>query len=242
MEKVRLQKFFTENGILSRRAAEDEIIAGRVTVNGAVARLGDKIDPATDTVAYLGKAIHPRKKAYTYVMLNKPRGYISSVSDPEGRRCVVELLDGVKTRVYPVGRLDRVSEGLLLLTDDGTLTNRLTHPSHSIGKVYRVKVDGTVTDEQLATLTSPLVIEGYRIKPVDVRATFAADGTSTILHMTLHEGRNRQIRHMCDAVGLTIRRLTRVSIGELKLNGLGVGKWRYLTPDEIDYLYRITKG
>lgn len=242
MEKIRLQKFFTDNGILSRRAAEAEIAAGNVTVNGHIAQVGDKVDPSADTVAYRGRIIRPERKKFTYIMLNKPRGYISSVSDPEGRRCVTDLLDGVSARVYPVGRLDRVSEGLLLLTDDGALTNRLTHPSHSIGKVYRVKVDGHVTDEQIATLSSPVDIDGYTTKPAEVRAKLLEDEDATVLHITLHEGRNRQIRHLCDAAGLTVRRLIRVSVGQLKLGGLGSGKWRYLEQEEVEYLYRATKG
>ena len=242
MEKIRLQKFFTDNGILSRRAAEAEIAAGNVTVNGHVAQVGDKVDPSADTVAYRGRIIRPERKKFTYIMLNKPRGYISSVSDPEGRRCVTDLLDGVSARVYPVGRLDRVSEGLLLLTDDGALTNRLTHPSHSIGKVYRVKVDGHVTDEQIATLSSPVDIDGYTTKPAEVRAKLLEGENATVLHITLHEGRNRQIRHLCDAAGLTVRRLIRVSVGQLKLGGLGSGKWRYLEQEEVEYLYRATKG
>lgn len=242
MEKIRLQKFFTDNGVLSRRAAEAEIAAGNVTVNGHVAQVGDKVDPSSDVVAYRGKIIRPERKKYTYIMLNKPRGYITSVSDPEGRKCVTDLLTGVSARVYPVGRLDRVSEGLLLLTDDGTLTNRLTHPSHSIGKVYRVKVDGHVSEEQIATLSSPVEIDGYTTRPAEVRATPLEDEDATVLHITLHEGRNRQIRHLCDAAGLTVRRLIRVSIGNLKLGGLGSGKWRYLEQEEIDYLHRATKG
>ena len=242
MEKIRLQKFFTDNGVLSRRAAEAEIAAGNVTVNGHTAQVGDKVDPSSDVVAYRGKTIRPERKNYTYIMLNKPRGYISSVSDPEGRKCVTDLLTGVSARVYPVGRLDRVSEGLLLLTDDGALTNRLTHPSHSIGKVYRVKVDGHVSEEQIAILSSPVEIDGYTTRPAEVRSTPLEGEEATVLHITLHEGRNRQIRHLCDAAGLTVRRLIRVSIGNLKLGGLGSGKWRYLEQEEIDYLHRATKG
>ena len=242
MEKIRLQKFFTDNGLLSRRAAEAEIAAGQVTVNGHTAQVGDKIDPASDTVSWRGKIIRPQKKKFTYIMLNKPRGYISAVSDPEGRRCVTDLLDGVDVRVYPVGRLDRVSEGLLLLTDDGELTNRLTHPRHSIGKVYRVKVDGKVSAKQQEILSSSIDIDGYMTRPAEVRVDPSEGEDASILHITLHEGRNRQIRHLCDAAGLTIRRLIRVSVGNLKLDGLASGKWRYLEQNEIDYLYRATKG
>ena len=174
-------------------------------------------------------------------MLNKPRGYLSSTSDNRGRKCVTDLLEGVDARVYPVGRLDMISEGMLLLTDDGELKNRLTHPSHSIGKLYRVKVAGSVSEGQHEILCSPLEIDGYKIKPVDVVIS-GEDETGTVLKMTLFEGRNRQIRKMCEQAGLTVKRLSRVSIGELKLDGLPVGKWRYLEDNEVEYLYKATKG
>ncbi len=239
MEKIRLQKFFSDNGIMSRRACEAELAAGHIAVNGVTAVLGDKIDPEHDTVTYLGKKIHARRKQYTYIMLNKPRGYITTMADPQGRHCVTELLDGVSARVYPIGRLDRVSEGLLLLTDDGTLTNRLTHPKHNIPKIYRVKVEGHPTEEQIKKLSSPMIIDDYEIQPVEITATPCE--ADTVLHMALYEGRNRQIRKMCEAAGITIRRLSRVAIGQLKLNGLAVGKWRHLEQEEIDYLYRSTR-
>ena len=151
-----------------------------------------------------------------------------------------DLLDGVDARVYPVGRLDMISEGMLLLTDDGELKNRLTHPRHTIGKVYRVKVAGSVSESQYDILTSPLEIDGYTIKPVEVTVT-DEDESGTVLKMTLFEGRNRQIRKMCEEAGLTVKRLSRVSIGNLKLDGLPVGKWRYLEREEVDYLYKATK-
>ena len=174
-------------------------------------------------------------------MLNKPRGYLSSTNDDRGRKCVTDLLDGVDARVYPVGRLDMISEGMILLTDDGELKNRLTHPSHQIGKVYRVKVGGAVSEEQMNILTSPLVIDGYKIKPVDVIIS-SEDESGTVLKMTLFEGRNRQIRKMCEQAGLTVKRLSRVSIGSLKLDGLPVGKWRYLEDSEVEYLYKATRN
>ena len=239
MEKIRLQKFFSENGVMSRRACEEELEKGSILVNGRVARLGDTVDPERDTVVFNARIIRPRKKKFTYIMLNKPRGYITSLTDPQGRKCVTELLNGVHTRVYPVGRLDRVSEGLLLLTDDGVLTNRLTHPSHTIPKIYRVKIAGHPTNEQIGLLSSPLVIDGYKIKPVEVEVT--PEEADTVLHMYLYEGRNRQIRKMCEIAGITVKRLSRVAIGQLRLNGLAVGKWRYLEQEEVDYLYRSTK-
>ena len=240
MEKIRLQKFIADSGLMSRRAAEAEIERGAVSVNGHVAKIGTKIDPASDVVTYKGKRIRYEKKKYTYIMLNKPRGYLSSTTDDRGRKCVTDLLTDVDARVYPVGRLDLISEGMLLLTDDGELKNRLTHPSHTIPKIYRVKVGGSVTQEQYDILTSPLEIDGYKIKPVDVIVT-GEDETGTVLKMTLFEGRNRQIRKMCEAADLTVKRLSRVSIGNLKLDGLPVGKWRYLDDSEVDYLYKSTK-
>jgi 23S rRNA pseudouridine2605 synthase len=240
MEKIRLQKYMADAGIMSRRAAEEEIKNGNVSVNGHVATLGTKIDPRNDVIAYRGKRIRYEKKEYTYIMMNKPRGYLCSTTDDRGRKCVTDLLDGVDARVYPVGRLDLVSEGILLLTDDGELKNRLTHPKHTIGKVYRVKVAGKVSDEQMEILTSPLVIDDYKIQPVAVTVSGEDEG-GTVLKMTLFEGRNRQIRKMCEAAGLTVKRLSRISIGNLKLDGLPVGKWRYLEQHEIDYLYKATK-
>ena len=240
MEKIRLQKYMADAGIMSRRAAEEEIKNGNVSVNGHVAELGSKIDPRNDVVAYRGKRIRYEKKEYTYIMMNKPRGYLCSTTDDRGRKCVTDLLEGVDARVYPVGRLDLVSEGILLLTDDGELKNRLTHPKHAIGKVYRVKVAGKVSDEQMEILTSELVIDGYKIQPVVVNVS-SEDESGTVLKMTLFEGRNRQIRKMCEAADLTVKRLSRISIGNLKLDGLPVGKWRYLEQSEVDYLYKATK-
>ena len=240
MEKIRLQKYMADAGIMSRRAAEEEIKNGNVSVNGHVAELGTKIDPRNDVVAYRGKRIRYEKKEYTYIMMNKPRGYLCSTTDDRGRKCVTDLLDGVSARVYPVGRLDLVSEGILLLTDDGELKNRLTHPKHTIGKVYRVKIAGKISDEQMEILSSELVIDGYKIQPVDVVVS-GEDETGTVLKMTLFEGRNRQIRKMCEAANLTVKRLSRISIGNLKLDGLPVGKWRYLEKHEVDYLYKATK-
>ena len=225
---------------MSRRAAEEEIKNGNVAVNGHVAETGTKVDPASDVVTVRGKRIRYERREYTYIMLNKPRGYLCSTSDDRGRKCVTELID-VDARIYPVGRLDLISEGMLLLTDDGELKNRLTHPSHSLAKVYRVKVAEPVGEEEYEILTSPLEIDGYTIKPVDVMIG-ASDESGTVLKMTLQEGRNRQIRKMCEQAGLTVKRLARVSIGNLKLNNLPVGKWRYLTEDEIEYLRRATRS
>ena len=231
-DPIRLQKFFTDCGVLSRRAAEAEILAGNVTVNGVPAALGDKVDPDTDVVEYRGKHVRPRASLpHRYLMLNKPRGYVTTLKDEKGRRTVRELVKGAGTRLYPVGRLDMDSEGLLLMTDDGELTNRLTHPKHEIPKIYHVTVSPSPTPEILAALAAPMELDGYRLLPIGVRPL-----SRDVLELTLHEGRNRQIRRMCDAVGLSVRQLRRVAIGSLTLGELPLGKWRELTEDEVAYL------
>ena len=237
METVKLQKYFSDCAVMSRRAAEEEIKKGKVTVNGEVAELGLRIDPARDTVIYKGKKISPPKREKTYILLNKPRGTVTTLSDEKGRPTVISLLQGLNIRVYPVGRLDFDSDGLLLLTDDGELTNRLTHPKHQIPKIYHVTVKGEVNAEQLKKLSSELVIDGYKILPVETEI-IKKEPSSTTLKMTLFEGRNRQIRKMCALCGLTVTRLTRVSIGTISLGNLPTGKWRYLTEAEIEYLKR----
>ncbi len=240
MEKIRLQKFISDAGIMSRRAAEEEIKNGNISINGHIAPLGTKVDPSSDTVTYRGKKILYKKSEHTYIMMNKPRGYLSSTFDDRGRKCVTDLLEGINSRVYPVGRLDLISEGMLLLTDDGELKNKLTHPSYSLPKLYRVKVSGEVSEAQMDILTSPLVIDGYKIRPVDVKI-HSIDESGTVLRMTLFEGRNRQIRKMCEQADLTVKRLSRLSIGNLSLDGLAVGKWRHLTPEEVEYLKKSTR-
>ena len=233
-EKLRLQKYFSDCGLLSRRAAEAEIQAGKVLVNGSVAQLGDKIDPDTDTVTYQGKPVRPRaNQEYLYVMLNKPRGYITTSKDERGRKTVTDLTRSVGSRIYPVGRLDMDSEGLLLLTDDGEFANHLTHPRHEIPKIYHVTLSPPPTEEQLQSLARPMELDGYSLLPVGVEVL-----SKDTLEMTLYEGRNRQIRRMCESVGLRVTQLRRVAIGELKLGALPLGKWRTLTADEVEYLFR----
>ena len=236
-EPIRLQKYFSDCGVLSRRAAEAEILSGRVLVNGTPASLGDKIDPETDIVEYRGKRILPREdKPHLYVMLHKPRGVVSTAKDEKGRRNVTELVKIPGARLYPIGRLDMDSDGLLLMTDDGELTNRLTHPRHEIPKIYHVTITTPPTEEQLRALRAPMELDGYRLLPVGVKVI-----GNNILEMELYEGRNRQIRRMCQAVGLKIKQLTRIRIGKLELGDLPLGKWRYLTEDEVAYLYRSVK-
>lgn len=236
MEKIRIQKFFTDNGIMSRRAAEREILAGKVKVNGDTALIGQKIDPARDRVEYSGRLIEPAVfREYTYIMLNKPRGYLSSASDDRGRRCVTELVSDCGSRVYPVGRLDMDSDGLLLMTDDGALAYRLTHPRHEIPKLYRVTLRGELTDSEIDCLRQPTELDGYRLAPVTVKLLTRGGGI-TVISMTLREGRNRQIRRMCEMCGLIVLRLTRIAVGSITLGNLREGCWRRLTDDEIKYL------
>ena len=238
--EIRLQKYFTDCGVLSRRAAEAEIAAGRVRVNGEVAQIGAKIDPAKDTVTYKGKVVEAKTERGIYVMLNKPRGYVTTMSDDRGRKCITELISDIEERVYPVGRLDMDSDGLLLLTNDGELTNFLTHPKHEIGKVYHVKVKGKLTGDQIREVGKPIEIDGMETKPVRVTLV-STDRDSSTLEMTLFEGRNRQIRRMCEARGIEILRLCRISIGEIALGNLAPGKWKYLTHSQVAYLKNAMK-
>ena len=236
MENIRIQKFFTDNAVMSRRAAEAAIQDGRVSVNGETALIGQKIDPEQDVVTLDGKVIRPTNIQKTYIMLNKPRGYVTTLSDEQGRRTVAELVQDCGARVYPVGRLDMDSEGLLLLTNDGELTLRLTHPRHEIPKIYHVTIRGEIDDERLDKLKNVRRIDNYNLAPVGIHLLSRERGESCI-EFTLYEGRNRQIRKMCQAVDLKITRLRRVAIGELKLGSLPCGKWQHLTQKQIDYLY-----
>ncbi|MBQ3483332.1 MAG: rRNA pseudouridine synthase [Clostridia bacterium] len=236
MEPIRLQKFFTDCGILSRRAAEAAIRAGEVRVNGAIATIGQKIDPERDAVEYRGAPLVWRAAPERhYILLNKPRGFVTTLSDEKARRTVRDLVASLGHRVYPVGRLDMDSDGLLLLTDDGALTERLTHPRHEIPKYYTVTVKGAVSDGQLAALNAPFVLDGYQTRAAKV-AHMGKEGNDSLLSFELYEGRNRQIRRMCEQTGLRILRLTRTAIGRIALGDLPVGQYRALTEDEISYL------
>lgn len=236
MEKMRIQKYLSLCGVTSRRAAEDDIKRGFVYVNGKLCEIGQTIDPSFDTVTYKGKKIvQKRENDRIYIMLNKPRGYITTTSDELGRKTVLDLVSDIPERIYPIGRLDRDSEGLLLMTNDGELTNILTHPTHRIPKIYHVKFKGKITEEQLEVLRSPLVIDGYKIKPVQTDIVRMNDN-ETVLEFTLFEGRNRQIRKMADAAELKILRLTRIAVGNIKLGNLAPGKYRYLTGKQVKYL------
>ena len=225
----RLQKILSSAGICSRRKAEEYLAAGRVTVNGLPAALGDKADPKKDTVAVDGEVI-ARPSAHTYIMLHKPRGYVTTLSDEKGRKTVAELVADCPARVWPVGRLDMDSEGLLLLTDDGELTHRLTHPSHEIQKEYHVKVTGDV-GRALPVLTKPMVVDGE-----DMAADRVEQTGSQSLTIVIHQGKNRQVRRMCAAAGLTVVRLVRKKEGSVALGDLKLGTWRHLTNEELTAL------
>ena len=236
MESIKLQKYFTDCGIMSRRAAEKEIEDGKVRVNDEIATPGMRIVPGVDEVTYLGKPVlMPKFKKNIYVMLNKPRGYLTTMSDDRGRHTVAELVADIDARVYPVGRLDMDSEGLLLLTNDGDLALKLTHPRHEIPKIYHVKVAGTVSKETLKTLNREMEIDGYKLLPVKTEL-ISVKSDHSVLRMTLFEGRNRQIRKMCEAVDLEVLRLFRIAIGDISLGDIAPGKWRYLTSSQVKYL------
>jgi len=245
-EEIRLQKFISDCGVLSRRAAEEEIKAGHVTVNGEKAELGQKVDPVHDVVC-LGRRriclplVHGQRQ-YTYILLHKPVGYVTTMADEQGRPSIADLLQGVKKRLYPVGRLDMYSDGLLLCTDDGELTNRLTHPSHSVEKIYLATITGKLTAEQIRALGEPIDIDGRMTRPVETRRMAECtvnQKPATVVQFTLLEGRNRQIRRMCEAHDQKVLRLTRIRMGKIDLGTLPSGKWRYLTEEEIAYLKDI---
>lgn len=232
----RLQKLLSAAGVCSRRTAEGYITAGRVTVNGLPAALGQRADWERDEICLDGRPIGSRA-APVYLMLNKPRGYVTTLSDERGRRTTAELVRNCGARVYPVGRLDLNSEGLLLMTNDGALAQRMTHPSHEVSKTYYVSVSGAVEGaaERLSALQD---LEGEAIRPAQVSVLSAA-GEEAELSVTIHEGKNRQVRRMCAACGLTVRRLRRVREHTLELGALPSGVWRYLTEEEIRELRRL---
>ncbi len=222
----RLQKLLSAAGECSRRQAEGYIQAGRVTVNGQTAQLGDRADPARDRVELDGKPVLTRS-GRTYIMLNKPRGYVTTLSDEKGRKTVAELVADCPARVWPVGRLDMDSEGLLLLTDDGALTHRLTHPAHQVEKEYQVRVIGDL-ERALPLLSAPVWSEGEELTADRVERT----GRDTVT-VVIHQGKNRQVRRMCAAAGLKVNRLRRVREGAVRLGGLRPGQWRPLTAAEL---------
>ena len=235
---IKIQKYFTDCGVLSRRAAEEAIKRGEVTVNGARAELGMRIETDSDVVEYRGKRLKASANKKICIMLNKPRGFVTTMADEKGRRSVDMLVSDIGERIYPVGRLDMDSDGLLLMTNDGELANMLTHPRHSIPKIYKVWVKGSLTDENMRILRSALVIDGYKIRPVKsvILKNAEHERGFSVIEMTLFEGRNRQIRKMCAMAGLEVDRLSRIAYGSLRLGDLPEGRWRKLTDAEIKYL------
>lgn len=231
MAEVRLQKLLSERGVASRRKAEELIEQGRVKVNGRVAKLGDKADDRRDVILVAGKRLG-RAEAPVYILLHKPRGYITTMSDEKGRKCVEELVRDVGVRVYPIGRLDKDSEGMLLLTNDGDFANLIMHPSHHVAKTYRVTVREKVSEDALVALSVGVQLEDGKTAPAQVSVLEEEPGR-TVLQITIYEGRNRQIRRMCEAVNLTVARLKRTAIGPLRLGMLGQGRWRELTAQEV---------
>lgn len=232
--KVRLQKYLSDCGVMSRRKAEEEIKKGTITVNNKPCELGQKVDDS-DIIVFNGKIIERTTDVKSYYILNKPRGYVTTMSDERGRKCIADLIKDIPQRVYPVGRLDLNSEGLVILTNDGDVANRLMHPKGNVEKIYMCKVRGTVTNEQLTKLRSALVLDGYTIMPVEVTVENVMEG-GTVLKFPLKEGRNRQIRKMCEQCGLEVMRLRRISIGKITLGGLHTGAILELSKQQIDYL------
>ncbi len=236
--EVRLQKFMAEQGIASRRKSEDLIRAGKVKVNGHIAVIGQKINPKKDLVTVgKQKIVPPKTRNMVYIMLNKPRGYVTTVSDEYDRKTVMDLISDIKERIYPVGRLDKDSEGLLIMTNDGSFTNCLTHPSHGLAKVYRVTVRPAIDDEILYNLRNGIVIDGRKTAQADV-TVLTEEENRVVLEFVLHEGRNREIRKMCESQGLEVARLKRTAVGSLKLGVLPQGKYRELTEQEVKKLLR----
>lgn len=226
----RLQKILSSRGVASRRAAEEMIRNGKVTVNGRVAQLGESADPDTDEILLEGRPL-PSIQSNVYIMLHKPRGYVTTLSDEKGRPTVKELVSDCNVRVYPVGRLDMDSEGLLILTSDGAFANAMMHPKHNVDKVYEVWVTG-FHEAATALLSRAITLDGYQIRKPEVKLLWS-DGKKAKYLVTIHEGRNRQVRRMCEAAGMITTRLRRIAEGSIALGDLPLGKWRYLTEKEI---------
>ncbi len=236
--KVRLQKHLADCGIASRRKAEELIAAGKVKVNGHIAELGQKVDPKRDKITVRGKNV-VANTTKMYIMLHKPRGFVTTASDEKGRKCVTDLVKDVPVRLFPVGRLDMNSEGLLIMTNDGEFANRLTHPSYHVNKTYRVTVKGAVEEEDILKLKEGIVLDGVKTLPCDC---FVAERKTdrTVLMFVIQEGRNRQIRRMCEEVNLEVLRLKRTEIAGVKLGMLPRGSWRPLNEKEMRRLTSIT--
>ena len=237
--KERIQKIISARGLASRRKAEEWIAAGRVTCNGRAVALGDLADPDMDEICIDGKPL-PKEEKRLYIMLHKPRGFVTTLSDEKGRKNATQLVADCGQRVYPIGRLDMDTEGLLLFTNDGDFANRLMHPSHEVTKTYHALVDG-LTDETLERLKMPIMLDGYQIRAPFVRQ-LRREGNRGAVEVVIHEGRNRQVRRMCAAAGLTVLRLKRVAEGGIRLGDLPKGKWRHLTAEECAALSKGVSG
>ena len=230
---ARIQKILSDAGVASRRQAEKWITEGRVTCNGRICTLGQSADPDTDCICVDGKQVLSRQE-YVYLMLHKPRGYVTTLSDERGRKTAAQLVEDCGKRVYPVGRLDMDSEGLLLFTNDGEFANYMMHPRHEMEKTYLVLITN-YAPEKLEALKKPIVLDGRPIAPPVIKLLSTEGNTARIL-VTIHEGRNRQVRRMCGQAGLPVQRLARVQEGDLKLGDLPSGAWRYLTDKEVKML------
>ena len=234
---MRINKFLASSGVASRRAADQMIIDGVVKINGRICSPGDDVNVGSDTVTVNGKPVNVVKK-FDYYMMNKPKGYVCTVKDDKGRKTVMDLLPNNSKRIFPVGRLDYDSEGLLILTNDGDLTFKLTHPKNEVPKTYLVKTEKPVSDEDLGKLRSGVIIDGVKTKKCNIRLIETLK-TGSKLHITITEGRNRQVRKMFEAVGNHVDFLKRIKIGDLTLSGLNRGEIRSLSQREIDYLLSI---
>lgn len=235
--EARLQKILSARGVASRRRAEELIVQGQVLVNGRTAQLGDCADPERDTILVQGQPL-PQQQEFVYILLNKPRGYVTTLSDEKGRKNAAQLVADCGVRVYPVGRLDMDSEGLLLFTNDGALANALMHPKGEIPKTYQVWVTGYYAGAEVQ-LAQPIILDGYTIRKPLVKMV-KAQGQTAQFCVTIHEGRNRQIRRMCQAAQMQVTRLRRIREGGLELGSVPLGKWRYLTQEELAQLRRET--
>lgn len=232
----RIQKILSTRGVASRRKAEQMILDGRISCNGRVCSVGESADPDVDTILVDGKPL-PSQTEHVYIMLHKPRGYVTTLSDEKGRKNAAQLVTQCGVRVYPVGRLDMDSEGLLLFTNDGEFANMLMHPKHEVDKTYVVTVTGC-SEDALTRLRQPVILDGYTIRKPEVKLLGTAEQSpdKAQLQITIHEGRNRQVRRMCAMAGMQVHRLKRIAEGALQLGQLPVGKWRYLTDREVEDL------
>lgn len=231
---VRLQKVLADCGVASRRKSEELINSGFVKVNGIKAKIGEKVDPVKDKITVKGKKIITGGKNY-YVMVNKPRGYVCTMNDELGRKCVKDLVSDFPARLYPVGRLDKDSEGLLFMTNDGEFANKITHPSKHISKKYRVTIKPTITEEQLDEIRAGMEIDNVKTAPAEA-FVISRESDRVVVEIILHEGKNRQIRNMCEKLGVEVARLKRIAIGPVKMGMLQIGKCRELNEKELNKL------